>query len=145
MLDAAERTHMRRGQRELTHAAGSSVQGQGGAPPGDVCLDTPSAPECADYRYPTERAEQDLDALCSAMPDMPGCSVRGACQVPAVEGVGAGVRACTFTCGCAAAALLLLSMLAHLLRRLRLRMPCVSAVNTAADVDVLAAAAAQLG
>eukprot|EP00983_Pelagomonas_calceolata_P025352 795180-Pelagomonas_calceolata.AAC.7 len=53
---------------------------QAAAPAPDTCPDTPTAPECATYKYPAERVQQDLDALCSAMPDMPGCSVRNACQ-----------------------------------------------------------------
>lgn len=47
----------------------------------DTCPDSPFDPDCASYTYPEARAEMELDMLCNAMSDMPGCSVRSACKV----------------------------------------------------------------
>lgn len=57
----------------------------------DACVADPTAPACRSYSYPDPAANADLDKLCGSMPDMPGCSVREACnEVRAVGTLGVG-------------------------------------------------------
>ena len=58
-----------------THAGGDMT------PAPDNCFEMPTMPACANYKYPMMRAIEDLNMLCTSMPDMPGCSLRDACQV----------------------------------------------------------------
>lgn len=44
------------------------------------CLNDPTRPECATYRYPIASASADLEQLCNAMSWMPGCTLRRICQ-----------------------------------------------------------------
>lgn len=80
-IDACKPTHPEHLQRLLSEEGVPSAL----AAPGS-CPEQPSDPACAAYQYPQDKAESDLDALCSAMPDMPGCSVRKACKVRGYTG-----------------------------------------------------------
>ncbi len=73
------------------------VTGADTGPAPDDCHEDPARAECRNYQYPESRALDDLQMLCDAMPDMPGCSVWEACKV---RNPSAGAGAHGHLCAC---------------------------------------------
>ena len=46
----------------------------------DACVTDPTSMACASFTLPDAAVDADLDALCTAMPNMVGCSLRTACN-----------------------------------------------------------------
>lgn len=70
--------------RLVMGAGGSALAGRSPAtppPPMEPCVADPGAAGCETFKYPDASAQADIDALCNAMPDMPGCSIEAACVV----------------------------------------------------------------
>ncbi|KAG0042279.1 hypothetical protein BGZ89_006971, partial [Linnemannia elongata] len=59
----------------LALTVGSQVQAQA-----VDCLVTPSDPSCVSFVLPPATVTADLEALCTQMPYMPGCSLYSSCK-----------------------------------------------------------------
>ncbi|KAF8061915.1 p80 [Scenedesmus sp. PABB004] len=66
----------------MDHGRGTPAAAAAAAPANvsDPCITAPSAPSCADFKYPHAAAVADLATLCGAMHFMAACSVARACN-----------------------------------------------------------------